>query len=179
MAKQIYYLHSCNEWKEYSSMELLFIGTSQQKLKMKISKEIEEGNMEYYDGDLSPKEQAKKFRKDWKTETRATIDKNKILVWCTTNRLITFRDFMQYALDNLKNPKDFMIIDTEKNLVYDMYKVATEIYGMKERTFEEIINDVHTGKWAKYSDDELKGLEKGECKDDYTELFWKNYPTNK
>lgn len=47
MAKQIYYLHSCNEWKEYSSMELLFIGTSQQKLKMKISKEIEEGNMEY------------------------------------------------------------------------------------------------------------------------------------
>lgn len=49
MAKQIYYLHSCNEWKEYSSMELLFIGTSQQKLKMKISKEIEEGNMEYYE----------------------------------------------------------------------------------------------------------------------------------
>lgn len=47
MAKQIYYLHSCNEWKEYSSMRLLFIGTSQQKLKMKISKEIEEGNMEY------------------------------------------------------------------------------------------------------------------------------------
>lgn len=47
MAQQIYYLHSCNEWKEYSSMRLLFIGTSQQKLKMKISKEIEEGNMEY------------------------------------------------------------------------------------------------------------------------------------
>jgi len=111
--------------------------------------------------------------------TRDTKDKNKILVWCTTNRLITFRDFMQYALDNLKNPKDFMIIDTEKNLVYDMYKVATEIYGMKERTFGEIMNDVHTGKWAKYSDDELKGLEKGECKDDYTELFWKNYHTNK
>lgn len=74
MAKQIYYLHSCNEWKEYSSMRLLFNGTSQQKLKLKISKEIEEGNMEYYDGDLSQKEQAKKFRKDWKTETRATIN---------------------------------------------------------------------------------------------------------
>lgn len=41
------------------------------------------------------------------------------------------------------------------------------------------MNDVHTGKWAKYSDDKLKGLEKGECKDDYTELFWENYPTNK
>lgn len=74
MAKQIYYLHSCNEWKEYSSMRLLFIGTSQQKLKMKISKEIEEGNMEYYDSDLSQKEQAKKFRKDWEIETRATIN---------------------------------------------------------------------------------------------------------
>ena len=90
--------------------------------------------------------------------TRDTKDKNKILVWCTTNRLITFRDFMQYVLDNLKNPKDFMIIDTEKDLVYDMYKVATEMYGMKERTFEERMNDVHTGKWAKYSNDELKSF---------------------
>ena len=77
MAKKIYYLHSCNEWKEYSSMRLLFIGTSQQKLKMKISKEIEEGNMEYkpvttrcayVDGEFklvdkenTPKEQAKLF----------------------------------------------------------------------------------------------------------------------
>ena len=88
MAKQIYYLHSCNEWKEYSSMRLLFIGTSQLKLKMKISKEIEEGNMEYYDGDLSQKEQAKKFRKDWKTETRATI-----------NSRLTYGDF-DYTYNN-------------------------------------------------------------------------------
>ncbi len=88
MAQQIYYLHSCNEWKEYSSMSLLFIGTSQQKLKMKISKEIEEGNMEHYDGDLSQKEQAKKFRKDWKTETRATI-----------NSRLTYGDF-DYTYNN-------------------------------------------------------------------------------
>ena len=80
MAQQIYYLHSC--------MSLLFIGTSQQKLKMKISKEIEEGNMEYYDGDLSQKEQAKKFRKDWKTETRATI-----------NSRLTYGDF-DYTYNN-------------------------------------------------------------------------------
>ncbi len=89
MAKQIYYLHSCNEWKEYSGMRLLFIGTSQQKLKMKISKEIEEGNMEYkpvttrcayVDGEFklvdkenTPKEQAKLFRQDWETETRDII----------------------------------------------------------------------------------------------------------
>lgn len=74
MAKQIYYLHSCNAWKEYSSMRLLFIGTSQQKLKMKISKEIEEGNMEYGDNTLSQKKQAKLFRKEWNTETRTVIN---------------------------------------------------------------------------------------------------------
>ena len=76
MAQQIYYLHSCNEWKEYSSMQLLFIGTSQQKLKMKISKEIEEGNMEYNDNSLSQKEQAKRFRKDWETKPHGIIDSN-------------------------------------------------------------------------------------------------------
>lgn len=74
MAKQIFYLQSCDEWKSYSSMELLFIGTSQRKLKMKISKEIEEGNMEYGNTELSPKEQAKRFRKDWDTETRDIIN---------------------------------------------------------------------------------------------------------
>ena len=80
MAKQIYYLHSCNEWKEYSSMRLLFIGTSQQKLKMKISKEIEEGRYDYVDGEFklvdkenTPKEQAKLFRQDWETEIMDNI----------------------------------------------------------------------------------------------------------
>lgn len=90
--------------------------------------------------------------------TKDTKDKNKIFVWCTTNRLITFRDFMQYVLDNVKNPKDFMIIDTEKDLVYDMYKVATEMYGMRKRTFEERMNGVATGKWNKYSNSEVKGM---------------------
>lgn len=74
MAKQIFYLQSCDEWKSYSSMSLLFIGTSQRKLKMKISKEIEEGNMEYDDTALSPKEQAERFRKDWEVETRDVIN---------------------------------------------------------------------------------------------------------
>lgn len=90
MAKQIFYLHSCNEWKEYSSMSLLFIGTSQRKLMMKVSKEIENGNMEYnpvtteydyVDGEFklvnkenTPKEQAKLFRKDWKIRPLNEID---------------------------------------------------------------------------------------------------------
>ncbi len=88
MAKQIYYLQSCDQWKSCDSMSLIFIGTSQRKLMMKISKEIEEGNMEYkpttceydyidekyVDKHNSPKEQAKLFRKDWKTEDRNTIN---------------------------------------------------------------------------------------------------------
>lgn len=87
-----------------------------------------------------------------------TKDKNKVVVWCTTNKLITFRDFMQYVLDSMDNPKDFMLVDIKKNLVYDMYKVATEMYEMRKRTFEERINGVYTGKWAKYTNSELKGM---------------------
>lgn len=87
-----------------------------------------------------------------------TKENDKVIVWCTTNRLITFRDFMQYVLDSMNNPKDFMIVDMEKDLVYDMYGVATEMYGMRKRTFEESMNDVQTGKWSKFSDIELKGM---------------------
>ena len=78
-----------------------------------------------------------------------TKKEDKIICWCTTNRLITFRDFMQYVLDNTNNPKDFMIIDTKKNLVYDMYKLATETYEMRKRTFYERMEGVQTGKWNK------------------------------
>lgn len=77
MAKtQVYYLCSCDEWKSNSSMRLLFIGTSQTKLMMKISKEIEAENMEYGDSSLTPKQQAKSFRNDWKNKTRDVINGN-------------------------------------------------------------------------------------------------------
>lgn len=85
-------------------------------------------------------------------------DNNEPICWCTTNRLITFRDFMQYVLDNVKNPKDFMIIDTSDNLVYDMYKIATEQYEMRKRTFEERMNGIFTGKFAKYTDVQLRNM---------------------
>lgn len=85
-----------------------------------------------------------------------TKEKDKVIVWCTTNRLVTFRDFMQYVLDSMDNPKDFMIVDMKKDLVYDMYKVATEIYGMRKRTFEERLNETYTGKWLKYTNANLE-----------------------
>ena len=67
--------------------------------------------------------------------------------WCTTNTLKEFRDFMQYVLDSTKNPKEFMLWDTKKGLVYDAYRVATEQYGMRKRTLEERLREVQTGKW--------------------------------
>ena len=89
-----------------------------------------------------------------------TKENDKAICWCTTNDLVTFRDFIQYILDNTNNPHDFMIIDTKKDLVYDFYRVATEQYDMRKRTFEERMNGVQTGKWSKYTKEELKVLVK-------------------
>lgn len=87
-----------------------------------------------------------------------TVEKDKVIVWCTTNSIIVFRDFMQYVLDTMNNPKDFMIIDTRNDLVYGMYCIATKQYKMRKRTFEERMNDVQTGEWSKFTSIELKGM---------------------
>ncbi len=86
-----------------------------------------------------------------------TKEKDKTIVWCIANRLFVFRDFMQYVLDTY-DPHKFMIIDIEKNVVYDMYRIATEMYEMRKRTFTERMNNIQTGKWLKYSDEELKNM---------------------
>lgn len=87
-----------------------------------------------------------------------TKEKDKIIVWCITNRLIVFRDFMQYVLDSTDDPYKFIVIDIEKNVVYDMYRIATEMYEMRKRTFTERMNNIRTGKWLKYSDEQLKNM---------------------
>lgn len=84
MARKIYFVHTCNERKEYSSMRLVFIGTSKQKLKMLVAKLIEEGTLEYhcYDG-ATPKQQARVFRKHWEKEPVVII--NSYLVYGDIN----------------------------------------------------------------------------------------------
>lgn len=77
-----------------------------------------------------------------------TIEDKEITCWCETNTLKMFRDFMQYILDNLDNPEKFMLWDVEKDIVYDAYKIATEQFQMRKRTFYERMNNVQTGKWA-------------------------------
>ena len=75
-------------------------------------------------------------------------DKGHSVCWCTTNTLELFRDFMQYMLDSMNDPEDFMLWDTESDLIYNAYQIATKQYGMRKRTFEERLNNVQTGKWA-------------------------------
>lgn len=87
-----------------------------------------------------------------------TEEQDKIVVWCETNSIIVFRDFIQYILDNMNEPEKFMIIDTSNDLVYGAYCIATKQYEMRKRIFEERMNNVQTGKWARYSDTELKEM---------------------
>lgn len=76
-----------------------------------------------------------------------TTDEKKVYVWCTTNKLSMFRNFLQYILDLDNTPEDFYIIDVEKDLVYSAYEIATQMYNMRKRTFEERMNNIQTGKW--------------------------------
>ena len=87
-----------------------------------------------------------------------TEEQDKVIVWCETNSIIVFRDFMQYILDNMNEPEKFMIIDTSNDLVYGAYCIATKQYEMRKRTFKERLKNVKTGKWVKYSDTELQEM---------------------
>lgn len=75
-----------------------------------------------------------------------TIDENNIYCWCTTNILRTYRDFMQYTLDGCSKPEIYLLWDTNNDKVYNAYKIVTEVYAMRKRTFEEKINNIQTGK---------------------------------
>ena len=87
-----------------------------------------------------------------------TEEQDKVIVWCETNSIIVFRDFMQYILDNMNEPEKFMIIDTSNDLVYGAYCIATKQYEMRKRTFEERMNNVQTCKCMKYSEAELQEM---------------------
>lgn len=71
----------------------------------------------------------------------------KTLVWCTTNDRTKLFEFIQYVLDDLHNPKDFVLWDTRNKVSCNLYDFATNKYEMRKRTFEERMNDVATGTW--------------------------------
>lgn len=54
---------------------------------------------------------------------------------------------MQYILDGYNKSEDFLLWDTNNDKVYNAYQIATEVYGMRKRTFDERMNNIQTGKW--------------------------------
>lgn len=65
MARRIYVLMTCDEWKSKSSMRFYAACTSPTKLRTLISRGIEKDFFSYNDESRSFKEQAKNFRSDW------------------------------------------------------------------------------------------------------------------
>lgn len=74
MKKQIFFFRKCDELKRSSVTDMILIGTSKEELKDKIVSEIESGNMNYYDSNLSSQEQLSKFLDDWDNVDRNTIN---------------------------------------------------------------------------------------------------------
>ena len=76
-----------------------------------------------------------------------TEDNGKVTCWCTTNDIKTFRDFMQYILDNADDPKRFVLVDTDDNTSGNVYNIAINICKMRKRNFYERLNNIPTGNW--------------------------------
>ena len=51
MAKDIFILHSCDEWKSYDGMRVVCASTSIEKIKEAIIAEIKDKNMDYSDSE--------------------------------------------------------------------------------------------------------------------------------
>lgn len=64
MATKIYTLNTCNAWKEWSSMSLYFIGTSQDKLIAAIRKGIRQGDFFYGSKEDSRNKQLERLKED-------------------------------------------------------------------------------------------------------------------
>lgn len=74
MAKQIFILYSCDEWKSYDGMRVICATTSATKLRDVIIAEIEDENMDYLDAELSRGDMIKELKQDWKVERRSRIN---------------------------------------------------------------------------------------------------------
>lgn len=60
-------------------------------------------------------------------------------VWCTGETTDDFKAFMQYAIDGMNNPEILILENIDTGATYDAYKIATELYGIKKRSFAEKI----------------------------------------
>ena len=65
-------------------------------------------------------------------------------IWATFTDKISFLNFMQYLIDSSEKPERFILQNVENGLCYDAYRIATELYHIRKRTFDERLNDVKT-----------------------------------
>lgn len=75
MAKQIFLLYSCDEWKSKDTMILVCASTATTKIRKAIIAQLNSNDMEYSNGEkLTEQKQIAMFKKDWKTELRDNIN---------------------------------------------------------------------------------------------------------
>lgn len=74
MAKQIYMVSACDEWKSTDSMRLQMVTTSVRRLKSFIRKKIEGGVFDYGDKNETRKKQAADFALDFDKLPREKVN---------------------------------------------------------------------------------------------------------
>lgn len=72
--------------------------------------------------------------------------KKENVVMCRGNCDEDFFGFMQYAIDNMYHPEKLILENEESGVTYDAYRLATERYGMRKRTFDERMAGITTYK---------------------------------
>ena len=71
--KNIYVLSSCNDWKEYSSRDIILVTTSIRKLRKEVKKQIDKGDMTVGNDDLYQKWLSGDYR-EWYGCSHAMFD---------------------------------------------------------------------------------------------------------
>lgn len=72
--------------------------------------------------------------------------KKENVVMCRGNCDRDFLEFMQYALDNMSDPETLILENLKTHVTYDAYRIATEHFDMRKRTFDERMAGTMTAK---------------------------------
>ena len=77
----IWYVMFCDEWRSNNSCRLQMLTTDSWKIRDFLYKAIQNEDVEYYDTDMTPKEQAEQFLEDWDKERRDVINNNLVYAY--------------------------------------------------------------------------------------------------
>lgn len=65
------------------------------------------------------------------------IENNSFTCWYTGDTMNGMREFLQYMLDSLNNPKTFYIVNVKNNTMYNAHDIAINFFKLKKRTLAE------------------------------------------